>query len=267
MIVVNLFIYNLSVVMSPPFILLSLVISELICENSNDENVDSENEAPKGNNLSGEKIDGGDDNSENENKMVEKSDCENNNIQTVRLNGGNSDSESSDSGYDNSKTKNLDSENSDCENNNSNGENLEGENDDWENEILNGEYPNSDSENPDTENSDCKNDNSKIEILDDEDNSLDDEEYWKRRAILRWQNCDVSAHGRSWKELYFERNTAAALESFDPTIDDEEDLKKLLELSAPFVHSLEIYQLPSHMSASLIFNTLGRIALPFMLGS
>lgn len=39
-----------------------------------------------------------------------------------------------------------------------------------------------------------------------------DEEYWRRRACARWRNCDPCAHGRSWKQLYFERNLQEALE-------------------------------------------------------
>lgn len=39
-----------------------------------------------------------------------------------------------------------------------------------------------------------------------------DEDYWQRRACARWKNCDTSAHGRSWKQLFFERNLQEALE-------------------------------------------------------
>ena len=38
---------------------------------------------------------------------------------------------------------------------------------------------------------------------------IDDESYWKRRACLRWKSCDVIPHGRSWKQLYFERHLEA----------------------------------------------------------
>lgn len=75
---------------------------------------------------------------------------------------------------------------------------------------------------------------------------------------MKWKTCDLSCHGRSWKQLYFERNLANALESFDPTLGDVSDLKKLLEISEPFVHNLEICELPSHLSASIIFSILGR---------
>ncbi|KAH7298576.1 hypothetical protein KP509_25G050000 [Ceratopteris richardii] len=41
---------------------------------------------------------------------------------------------------------------------------------------------------------------------------IHDEEYWKKRALLKWKKCDTSNHGRSWKQLFFECNLADALE-------------------------------------------------------
>ena len=35
---------------------------------------------------------------------------------------------------------------------------------------------------------------------------LTDEDYWRRRAELRWGNSRVDAHGKSWKQLFFELN-------------------------------------------------------------
>ena len=45
---------------------------------------------------------------------------------------------------------------------------------------------------------------------------IDDEGYWKRSALARWDNCQISSHGSSWKRLYFERNLEDFLEAFDP---------------------------------------------------
>lgn len=39
-----------------------------------------------------------------------------------------------------------------------------------------------------------------------------DEDYWKRRSSARWRNLEPSAHGNSWKQLYFEKNLQDALE-------------------------------------------------------
>jgi hypothetical protein len=41
---------------------------------------------------------------------------------------------------------------------------------------------------------------------------ISDEDYWRRRSCARWRNCDTVGHGRSWKQLYFERNLQEALE-------------------------------------------------------
>lgn len=38
------------------------------------------------------------------------------------------------------------------------------------------------------------------------------ESYWQRRAAARWKNCDSLPHGRSWKQLYMERNLQEAIE-------------------------------------------------------
>lgn len=38
------------------------------------------------------------------------------------------------------------------------------------------------------------------------------EGYWKRRAAVRWKNCDTLPHGSSWKQLYMERNLQEAIE-------------------------------------------------------
>ena len=44
---------------------------------------------------------------------------------------------------------------------------------------------------------------------------INDENYWQRRARALWRTCDVSAHGMSWKQLFFERYVSAVLEVFE----------------------------------------------------
>ena len=102
-----------------------------------------------------------------------------------------------------------------------------------------------------------------------------DEHYWRRRACKRWRNLEVSQHGGSWKQLYFERNLAEALERFDPNggnsgtssgssgssgdaeeIHDLESLRRLMEFSARYVHSLVLRQLPSHLDLQVLLSTL-----------
>ncbi|KAG6543468.1 hypothetical protein Mapa_015138 [Marchantia paleacea] len=45
-----------------------------------------------------------------------------------------------------------------------------------------------------------------------------EEAYWKRRVQINWRNCDTAAHGRSWKQMFFERNLQEALERCLPDL-------------------------------------------------
>lgn len=83
---------------------------------------------------------------------------------------------------------------------------------------------------------------------------IDDEQYWKRRSCARWKNCQVAAHGNSWKQLYFERNVENALERYDPATTEINGLKRLLAYSKRFVRSINISQLPSHLDLQLLFD-------------
>ncbi|CAM6121631.1 unnamed protein product [Calypogeia fissa] len=87
---------------------------------------------------------------------------------------------------------------------------------------------------------------------------IPEEAYWKRRVQSKWRNCDINAHGRSWKQLFFERNLAEALERFNRTVDKESALEELIKMSAPYVHNLDVVELPSHISFLLLFNALKR---------
>eukprot|EP00899_Mesostigma_viride_P007170 jgi/Mesvir1/16454/Mv12094-RA.1 len=85
---------------------------------------------------------------------------------------------------------------------------------------------------------------------------IKDESYWKRRATARWKNCDISGHGNSWKQLYFETNLEGAIERFEANNASEAaGLKRLLLFSRKFVRNLSIKQLPSHMDLSLLFDS------------
>jgi hypothetical protein len=74
---------------------------------------------------------------------------------------------------------------------------------------------------------------------------IDDEGYWKRCATARWDNCEISAHGSSWKRCYFERNLAEFLENFNPIKQDTEDLTRVLAVSKDYIFSLKIKQVPA----------------------
>ena len=82
---------------------------------------------------------------------------------------------------------------------------------------------------------------------------VDDEGYWKRCSTARWDNCQISDHGSSWKRCYFERNLADFLESFDPAKQDTEELTRTLAVSKDYIFSLRIKQArawPANASSS-----------------
>ncbi|KAK2182395.1 hypothetical protein NP493_356g01006 [Ridgeia piscesae] len=72
---------------------------------------------------------------------------------------------------------------------------------------------------------------------------VDDEGYWKRCCKARWQICDVSAYGRSWKRMYFERHLQRIIEQFVPETTDSTELTETLPLCSGFVRKLDIRQL------------------------
>lgn len=84
---------------------------------------------------------------------------------------------------------------------------------------------------------------------------IHDEPYWKRRSCMRWKNCQVTAHGNSWKQLYFERNLEGALERYDPATTELSALKRLCAFSKRFVRGLHISQLPSHLDLQVLLGT------------
>uniref|UniRef100_A0A7S0RM29 F-box domain-containing protein n=1 Tax=Pyramimonas obovata TaxID=1411642 RepID=A0A7S0RM29_9CHLO len=85
---------------------------------------------------------------------------------------------------------------------------------------------------------------------------IHDENYWKRRCCARWKNCQVTGHGISWKQLYFERNVENAMERYDPQTTEINALKRLFAFSKKFVRSVCITQLPSHLDLQLLFDNM-----------
>ncbi len=82
---------------------------------------------------------------------------------------------------------------------------------------------------------------------------IDDEGYWKRCATERWDNCQITDHGSSWKRTYFERNLADFLETFDPLKVDTEELTRTLAVSKDYIFSLRIKQFLSHLDMEMLF--------------
>ena len=74
------------------------------------------------------------------------------------------------------------------------------------------------------------------------------------RALHRWSKCEISGHGSSWKQLYFEKYIEETIERFDPLLSDIDDLRRLLTFASPFVRNLIIQQIPSHIDLQIIFN-------------
>ena len=74
-------------------------------------------------------------------------------------------------------------------------------------------------------------------------NLVQDEGFWKRCCKERWEICNVSAFGGSWKRMYFERNLQHIIEHFIPQSTDLTELNEILPLSANYIRKLDISQL------------------------
>lgn len=72
---------------------------------------------------------------------------------------------------------------------------------------------------------------------------VEDEGFWRRCCETRWELCDVSTFGGSWKRMYFERNLQQIIENFVPETTDPAELNETLRLSANFVKKINIRQL------------------------
>ncbi|XP_046381825.1 dynein regulatory complex subunit 5-like [Haliotis rufescens] len=74
-------------------------------------------------------------------------------------------------------------------------------------------------------------------------NLVQDEDYWKRCCKARWEICDVSAYGESWKRMYFEKHLQEIIEHFVPETTDPTKLTETLALSANYIKKIDINQL------------------------
>ncbi|CAK8692429.1 dynein regulatory complex subunit 5-like [Clavelina lepadiformis] len=72
---------------------------------------------------------------------------------------------------------------------------------------------------------------------------VDDESYWKRCCKSKWQICDVSTYGGSWKRMFFERHLETLLENFIPEQTNEATIEEAIPLCARYVKRLNIKQL------------------------
>ncbi|XP_073421020.1 dynein regulatory complex subunit 5 [Dendrobates tinctorius] len=74
-------------------------------------------------------------------------------------------------------------------------------------------------------------------------NLISCEDYWRRCCSERWQTCDISHYGFSWKRLYFERHLENLIELFIPDLTDTGPMCSTAELSKTYIRRLEIQQL------------------------
>ena len=74
-------------------------------------------------------------------------------------------------------------------------------------------------------------------------NLVEEEDYWTRCCKHRWEICDISRYGDSWKRMYFEKNLQQIVEHFVPETTDPTQLNETLPLSANYVKKLDIRQL------------------------
>ncbi|KFU99940.1 T-complex-associated testis-expressed protein 1, partial [Pterocles gutturalis] len=73
-------------------------------------------------------------------------------------------------------------------------------------------------------------------------NLISDENYWKRCCTGRWQACDISNYGESWKRMFFERHLENILKCFIPNTTDPNQVLELIPLCKDYVRKLEVDQ-------------------------
>ncbi|XP_041673439.1 dynein regulatory complex subunit 5-like [Cheilinus undulatus] len=74
-------------------------------------------------------------------------------------------------------------------------------------------------------------------------NLIPDGVYWKRCCEGRWDICDVSHYGHSWKRMFFERHIENMIEHFIPEETRRDTVLEMVPLCKNFVKRLEISQL------------------------
>ncbi|XP_076612259.1 dynein regulatory complex subunit 5 [Chaetodon auriga] len=74
-------------------------------------------------------------------------------------------------------------------------------------------------------------------------NLIGDGVYWKRCCEQRWDVCDVSHYGHSWKRMFFERHMENMIELFIPDVTDPKTILEMVPLCKNYVKRLDISQL------------------------
>ncbi|XP_071323838.1 dynein regulatory complex subunit 5 [Trachinotus anak] len=74
-------------------------------------------------------------------------------------------------------------------------------------------------------------------------NFISDGVYWKRCCEQRWDLCDVSHYGHSWKRMFFERHVESIIELFIPYVTEPKTVLRMVPLCKDYVKRLDISQL------------------------
>ncbi|XP_035534303.1 dynein regulatory complex subunit 5 [Morone saxatilis] len=74
-------------------------------------------------------------------------------------------------------------------------------------------------------------------------NLIGDGVYWKRCCEQRWDLCDVSLHGNSWKQMFFARQMEHVIELFIPDVTEPNAVLEMVPLCKNYVKRLDISQL------------------------
>lgn len=74
-------------------------------------------------------------------------------------------------------------------------------------------------------------------------NLINDEGYWKKCCMERWGLGDVTAYGKSWKRMFFERHLEKTIELFIPDVTDPKTILDMVPLCKNYVKKLNIAQL------------------------
>nr|XP_020459599.1 T-complex-associated testis-expressed protein 1 isoform X2 [Monopterus albus] len=74
-------------------------------------------------------------------------------------------------------------------------------------------------------------------------NLISDGVYWKRSCKQRWDLCDVSHYGHSWKRMFFERHMENIIELFIPNVTEPKTVLEMVPYCKDYVKRLDISQL------------------------
>nr|XP_057941960.1 dynein regulatory complex subunit 5 [Doryrhamphus excisus]XP_057941969.1 dynein regulatory complex subunit 5 [Doryrhamphus excisus] len=74
-------------------------------------------------------------------------------------------------------------------------------------------------------------------------NLIGDGVYWRRCCEQRWDICDVSHYGHSWKRMFFERHLENIIERFIPETTHTRTVTEFIPLCERYVKRLDISQM------------------------